>query len=114
MQKILGGALASTLAISSAAALDSRQMQLFKANALEECLNKANAALNRENTGNVPPNAQGLILRACTCSVDFLARAVTQDELVAAGDGRPSPSLIAKMVQAFKYCRPPKPPPTRS
>ncbi len=112
MRKILAGALASTLAVSSVGALDSRQMQLFKANALEECLNNANAALNRENTANVPPNAQGLIMQVCTCSVDFLARAVTQDELVAAGNGRPPPSVAAKMVQAFKYCRPPKRPTT--
>jgi hypothetical protein len=103
MRKILTAALAG--AVSSAAALDSpREMELFKITIVRECVNEASA-----RAGNAA-NVADVILRVCTCSADFLARVATQDEILAAANGRPPPSVAAKMVQAFKYCRPPNRP----
>jgi len=105
MRKILVAALAGSGAVSSAAALDSpREMELFKVSIVGECVKEANA-----RTGNAA-NVAGVIRRVCTCSADFLARVATQDEILAVADGRPPSSLAAKMVQAFKDCRPPNRP----
>jgi hypothetical protein len=61
-------------------------------------------------TGNAPDLAD-VILQVCTCSADFLARVTASDEVIAAGNGTPPPSLVAKRAQAFEYCRPAKRPP---
>lgn len=105
MRKSFAAALAGAGAVSSAAALDSpREMELFKVAIVRECVNEANA-----RTGNAA-NVAAVILRVCTCSADFLARTAAQDEIFAAANGRPPPSVAAKMAQAFNYCRPPNRP----
>lgn len=99
MRKILAAVFAG--AVSSAAALGSpRETELFKVNIVRECVNEATA-----RAGNAA-NVADVILQVCTCSADFLARVATQDEIFAAANGRPPPSLAAKMGQAFKDCRP--------
>ena len=109
MHKILAAALVNVLAVSSAAALNSRQVALFKDNFLKECVNGSNTALKKKNAANVPPNAQDLILRVCTCSADVLVRDISADEVIAAAGGTILPSISDKAMQAFKICRPPRP-----
>jgi hypothetical protein len=104
MHKILVAVLAGAGAVSSAVALDSpREIELFKVTFVEGCVNKATARL-----GNAA-NADA-VLRACTCAADYLARVVTHDELIAADNGTPPPSLTFKGVEASRYCLPLKQP----